>query len=96
MLDVYLLIWVALRKKGLKGNFDQAFYFSIFRMNVILRVISEILSRKAVTISFLCSHKHSVFTAATFAGIVTSWHSRKDMQNLTALILYMNFIYIAL
>ena len=38
---------------GPLGNFDQNANFSIFWMRIILRLISEILSKVAVKISFL-------------------------------------------
>ena len=44
---------------------------------------------------FLWDSKHSVFVAASFLAIVTSWYLRKDMRKFTSVISYMNIICIA-
>ena len=62
-------------------------------MAIILRLICENLSRKAVKISFLWGCENSAYAEASFAAIVTSRYLRNDMQNFTSIILYMNVIY---
>ena len=71
------------------------FIFAIFRMYIILRLVCENLSRKAVKISFLWGTKHGVYAAVSFSANVTSWCSRNDTQIFASNILHMNIIFIA-
>ena len=64
-------------------------------MAIILRLICENLSSKALKISFLWGCEHCVYAETSFAASVTSLYLRNDMQNFTSVILYMNIIYIA-
>ena len=73
-------MWAASRKKGPYGIFDQNFYFSIFWMYIILRLVHEYLSSVAVKISFLWGRKHGKNAAASFSASV--------IQNFTSVILY--------
>ena len=57
----------------------------------ILKLICEILSRKATKIRVLWDRKHGVY-AASLAPNVTSWYARNGMQKLTSVILYMNIM----
>ena len=80
------------RKKDPLGNFDQNVYFIISWMCIILRLICEVLSGTAVDIRFLWDSKHSVYWAASFIAIVTSWYLHKYLRKFTSVILYMNII----
>ena len=64
-------------------------------MDIVLRLVCEILSRIAVKISFLWVSTHSVYAEASFSANVTSWCSRNDTQIFISVYLYMNIIFIA-
>ena len=64
-------------------------------MCITLELICEILSGIAFEIRFLWDSKHGVYGVSSFMAIVTSWYLRKDMRQLTSVILYMNITYVA-
>ena len=76
-------------------SFGQNVYFSIFWINIILRLVCINFNRIAVKISFLWCPKQCVYAAGSFSANVTSWCLRNDTQIVTSVILYMNIIFIA-
>ena len=67
-----------------------------FFLLILIRLVCENLSRISDKISFRWGSKHSVYAVASFSANVTSRYFRNDMQNITAVILYiMNIIFIA-
>ena len=64
-------------------------------MYIFLRSVCETFSRIDITMSFLWSHKHDIYVAASFSENVTSCCSRNGTKIFTSVILYINIIFIA-
>ena len=60
-------------------------------MYIILRLVCENVSRKAIKISFLGGLKHDVYAAASYLANVTLGCSSKDTQLFTSVILYISY-----